>query len=161
MIRLARLTSGARLAGEPLHITLSTGSAWKPTVAWTGSSFGVAWDDDQDGNREIYFAAVRCDCVDADADGFDSCSDCDDDEPLVHPGSIDLPGDLLDQDCDGTRRCDPALTRRNRGEQVACVARACASLIQSGQVTPWECGQPLSGPPGGRPERSRGSLRLP
>lgn len=158
-IRLARLSSGTLLLGEALHITRSSGSAWRPAVTWTGASFGVAWDDDREGNREIYFASVRCDCVDADADGFDSCSDCDDTEPSVHPGSVDLPGDTLDQDCDGTCLCDPRLARRNRGEQVACVARACAALIQSGQVTPWDCAPPVSDPPRGAPPRPRGSRR--
>jgi len=162
LIRLARLSSGTLVLGEPLPITHSTGSAWKPAVTWTGASFGVAWDDDREGNREIYFATVRCDCVDADADGFDSCSDCDDGAPLVHPGALELPGNLSDEDCDGTRLCDPALTRRDRGALVACVARACASLIQGGQVKPWECGPPVfRGQGGGRPDRSRGSLRSP
>lgn len=155
-IRFARLTSGLGLVGEPLYITRSTGSAWRPALIWTGTSFGVAWDDDREGNREVYFAAVRCDCVDADGDGFDACSECDDASPLIHPGAVDLPGDPLDQDCDGVRLCDPAASRRNRGAQVACVARACAALIHEGRVKPWECPAPgrLVGPPGDRSGRS-------
>ena len=29
-----------------------------PSVAWSGTEFGVAWQDDRDGNSEIYFARV-------------------------------------------------------------------------------------------------------
>jgi hypothetical protein len=40
--------------------------------------------------------------ADADGDGFDAClDDCDDANPLVHPGALDECLDGLDQDCDG------------------------------------------------------------
>jgi cysteine-rich repeat protein len=42
---------------------------------------------------------------DADSDGFSSISsgglDCDDANPSVYPGAYDIPGDGIDQDCDG------------------------------------------------------------
>jgi len=40
-------------------------------------------------------------CVDDDGDGVDSCSDCDDDDPLVFPGAPERCNGL-DDDCDGT-----------------------------------------------------------
>ena len=48
--------------------------------------------------------------VDKDGDGFPVCTDggmlngpedCDDDNPNIHPGAIDPPGDGIDQDCSG------------------------------------------------------------
>jgi hypothetical protein len=39
--------------------------------------------------------------ADDDADGTDVRSDCDDHSPAVHPGTADIPGDGIDQDCDG------------------------------------------------------------
>jgi hypothetical protein len=38
--------------------------------------------------------------VDADADGFDTTTDCDDTNASIHPGASD-PCDGVDQDCDG------------------------------------------------------------
>ncbi|MFZ9886642.1 MAG: putative metal-binding motif-containing protein [Myxococcota bacterium] len=64
---------------------------------------------------------------DGDGDGFtddteavDACTappgyaipsetpDCDDDDPAEHPGAVDVPGDGLDQDCDGKDATAPA-----------------------------------------------------
>lgn len=39
--------------------------------------------------------------VDGDGDGFDRTRDCDDGDPLTHPGAFDAPSDGRDQDCLG------------------------------------------------------------
>jgi hypothetical protein len=38
---------------------------------------------------------------DADADGVPAPQDCDDQNPAIHPGATDVPGDAVDQDCTG------------------------------------------------------------
>jgi hypothetical protein len=38
---------------------------------------------------------------DADADGVTAPQDCDDQNPAIHPGATDVPGDGVDQDCTG------------------------------------------------------------
>jgi hypothetical protein len=46
---------------------------------------------------------------DADDDGHDAADcggdDCDDTDDTVHPGAVELPGDEVDQDCDGAETC--------------------------------------------------------
>ena len=154
VVRLARLTPAVVPVGGPLAVSRSASAARRPSLSWSGTAFGVVWDDNLEGDHDSYFAAVRCDCVDEDDDGYLSCFDCDDTSARIHPGAIDLPADRIDQDCDGTPLCDPGDEGLSRGSRVSCVARACAALIQSGLVTPWECGLPFSrGRGGGRPGR--------
>lgn len=47
--------------------------------------------------------------VDADGDGYDTTSDCDDSDSSVNPGEAEICGDGIDQDCDGVDDSCPAV----------------------------------------------------
>jgi hypothetical protein len=49
--------------------------------------------------------------LDVDNDGVQRPTDCDDSNPAVHPGAVDVPGDGIDQDCVGGDAAIPVLKR--------------------------------------------------
>ncbi len=79
-------------------------------------------------------------CVDADGDGVDSCSDCDDGNPSRAPGRTEV-CDQLDNDCDGTAdeggvcACTPGQAPTACGANGSC-ERACLSTGQLGECLP-------------------------
>lgn len=77
---------------------------------------------------------------DEDGDGYPaSGGDCNDLNANVHPGAVDQPGNVLDEDCDGTMTCDPGANWRNHGAFVSCVAQSCKRLVKAGLLTPQQC----------------------
>ena len=79
-------------------------------------------DIDADGYDDVLIGAVHEDgtggvglfrgYADADFDGSPLPDDCDDANPLTHPGAVDLPSDHVDENCDGAyaHGCDCAVT---------------------------------------------------
>jgi hypothetical protein len=54
-IYIARISSTGNRVGSIVRITNDPATSWAPSLAWTGSEFGLSWDDERDGDKEIYF----------------------------------------------------------------------------------------------------------
>ncbi len=57
-IAFARVSAAGTVALAGMRIVEDSGSLEAPSLAWSGSEFGLAFQDDRDGNDEIYFARV-------------------------------------------------------------------------------------------------------
>jgi hypothetical protein len=57
-IHFAALDAQGKPQAEPVPITSAAGDSMRPRLAWTGSAFGLAWDDNREGNHEVYFALL-------------------------------------------------------------------------------------------------------
>jgi hypothetical protein len=84
-------------------------------------------DDDCDGKvDEAADGTVPVDNVDHDGDGYSIAQgDCDDTNPMVHPGMKEICGDGLDNDCDGVA---------DRSQDANGVATACSPYMSTADI---------------------------
>lgn len=85
--------------GDGLTDAEETALGTDPDLADTD---GDGYDDGEEaswGSDPLDAASLPA--ADSDGDGYDETVDCDDTDALVHPGAQDVPGDGIDQDCDG------------------------------------------------------------
>jgi hypothetical protein len=59
-IYFKRMPHDLATVGTDVRVTESAGDSTSPVVVWTGSHFGVAWQDTRDGDPEIYLATLIC-----------------------------------------------------------------------------------------------------
>lgn len=86
--------------------------------------------------QEIYAAGAAGKCKDEDGDGYRPPEDCDETDASIHPDAAELPGNFVDENCNGDLGvCDPCLSWRNHGEYVRCVAHDVETLVSGGYVT--------------------------
>ena len=101
----------------PVYVANSTGAIFEGTGDIWGLTFGredeypETGDFDGDGKVDIVnfthdveadvFVSLSVDYVDLDGDGYMEDFDCDDTRASVNPGADELPGNGVDDDCDG------------------------------------------------------------
>jgi len=74
--------------------------------------------------------------VDNDGDGYLACNECDDTDAEINPNAVELPGNSIDENCDGSLgACDPTAAWKNHGQFVRCVAHEADALIAAGTLT--------------------------
>jgi hypothetical protein len=117
-------------AGAVFFVYGADGYAWS-----SATLYGLVDDEDPSTAPETKVTVWN----DADGDGFGDpttaaayCSppagtarngeDCDDHDPAVNPAAEDIPGDGIDQDCDGADRASPGDTGDVGAGQVGCGA---------------------------------------
>ncbi len=59
-IRFGRLSADGQPLGDPVVVGEGAGMSSYPSLAWTGDGFALVWQDDRDGNYEIYLARLDC-----------------------------------------------------------------------------------------------------
>jgi hypothetical protein len=59
-IFFAAYSSSVTRLGSIVRVTNASGYSERPSMQWTGSEFGLAWEDDRAGNEEIFFTRLGC-----------------------------------------------------------------------------------------------------
>ncbi|GDX82115.1 hypothetical protein LBMAG42_39260 [Deltaproteobacteria bacterium] len=98
----------------------------------------VTYYVDMDG--DTYGAGAASEACDPPADTVADTSDCDDADGAVHPGALDIVGDAIDNDCDGSETCyadaDEDGYRPDSGATVASVDDDCADAGEALRTEP-------------------------
>ena len=90
-----------------------------------------------DGKDNDCDGTVPAEEVDGDGDGVSKCDgDCNDGDAFVNPSAYEIPGDNVDDNCDGSLGdCDPNGCWKNHGQFVRCVAHETDLLMDFGLLT--------------------------
>ena len=74
--------------------------------------------------------------ADSDEDGYSAtCGDCNDNDAAINPGTFEIPGNAVDEDCNSEILCDSDAEWRNHGQFVSCVAHEAEALLEAELIT--------------------------
>ncbi|HYV18098.1 MAG TPA: MopE-related protein [Verrucomicrobiae bacterium] len=105
--------TGVPLSPE-VRLTNDESASSPSSMLWTGSEFLLS--------TATELLRIGCDCPGLDSDGTSSCIDCNENDPLIHPGAPEV-CDGIDQNCDG--QADEGLG------QVSCGIGECSRTVQA------------------------------
>jgi hypothetical protein len=57
-IYFARLDSSGNKISPDIRVTYDDLGSYYPSLVWAANEFGISWEDDRDGNKEIYFVRL-------------------------------------------------------------------------------------------------------
>jgi hypothetical protein len=96
-----------------------------------------------DGQESLLVGALLVQ-TDNDGDGFRTPADCDDDDASIHPEAFEIPGNAVDENCDGVAVCNPLAAWKSRGDFLSCVVRACRDYVEEAGLPSSTCGEMVS-----------------
>ena len=108
---------------------------------WTGNAM-IVWGGGIDAPERTLTksGAVYYPGVDLDRDGSTACQgDCNDADAGISPQSREMPGDLIDENCDGILACPPPTSPRNTSQFLKCVAAECGRIVRRDGSSSQEC----------------------
>ena len=99
-----------------------------------------------DGKDNDCDGVVPGDEVNSDGDGFMVCNnDCNDTDPNINTSAFEIPGNAIDENCDGSLgSCDPNAEWKNHGQFIRCVSYEMADLVELGLLTEEEADDLIS-----------------